>query len=245
MFHKKGKVKGWVQSNKWNYFVGEVWAEIFLELDFPKKGIVVEIAPGAVNKIGHALDFYGFSGTLYVIEPNTKALNSILGKYKKTLKKAKIIGIRGPLDKAISLLPEKVDVIVANHPLDDMLLGKSLSPSMFSKYFGEKYGSSIKRTRRLWNRISLDKKRLKKIKSEIIKEYASLFEKVRPNWVVISQYKSQFFQSHKIFAPDENGLDVLQKLRRKYVKKVVKTKLMGDIKHIEEPSRWLVLKNPR
>src|SRR3989344_8613381 len=92
------------------------WLRVFNFCNFPKSGKVVEIAPGKSNKITKALELYKFSGKLFLIEPDKKALNSLVKDCKKILPNSEIIPVPFPLNK-INL--PKVDAIVSNHPLDD------------------------------------------------------------------------------------------------------------------------------
>ncbi|MBI5148962.1 hypothetical protein HZA33_04755 [Candidatus Pacearchaeota archaeon] len=206
--------------DKWNRYIGTIWANIFLKCKLPKNGTVIEIAPGITNKISYGLSFVGFKGTIYVIEPEEYCLNCIVKNYRKKLKGCKIIPIQKTMEEAISILPKKVDAIIANHPLDDMILGNFLKSKSkkFVDYFGKKFGGDADRTRFLWNRLLKDKKLLEKIKIRLVLDWERLIKKTHPNFVVISQYISYYFRKNGIIAPDDNGLDVLMRIRKRYAK---------------------------
>ncbi len=120
---------------QWNQYLGDVWYQLIFSYRIPQNGVVVEIAPGDVEKVGLGFHKQGFSGTYYVIEPHQKSLETITAKYKKLMPSATIVPILKTVADAISELPTHVDAIVANHPLDDMIVGKSLNTEEFKDFF--------------------------------------------------------------------------------------------------------------
>ncbi|MBP7848240.1 hypothetical protein KA013_03435 [Patescibacteria group bacterium] len=84
---------------------------------------------------------YGFEGTLYVIEPDATALEVLLAKYKKILPAAHLIGIAKPLHEAKEILRDvHIDALLANHPLDDMVVANTLDSKEFVNLFEVEYG---------------------------------------------------------------------------------------------------------
>lgn len=229
-------------ATNWDKYIGAIWANIFIECNLPEKGIVVEIAPGVAEKIGRGLELYGFKGTLYVVEPEEFSLNEITRKYREHIPGCTVIPIQKTLREAIDILPKKVDAIVANHPLDDMILASFLMKKDFVEYFGEKFGTNFEKTKFFWNKIEENKIDLEKSKSEILEEWQTIIEKIKPSFLAIAQYRSYFFAKNKLFSPDKNAFDVLNLLRKKYSKydnkKIIKniTAFNADIAH------WMVLK---
>jgi len=199
------------------------WTKVFSSCNFPKSGKVVEIASGKNNKITKALSLYGFSGKLFLIEPDIKALNSLVKDCKKILPNSEIIPVPFPLNKVN--LP-KVDAIVSNHPLDDMLIGK------FIKDFDAYYNASPNEIKLTWRRIESNKLKLEKAKEIVFNEWIKLIEKTQPSKVIISQYESSFFKKHKIKSPDIHGYDILKRIKEKYNSKEIK-------------KRWLLISNPK
>jgi len=146
----------------WNHFMGAIWKEIFSNYNLKKDGTVIEIAPGSINKIGWGLSAYKFNGKLYIIEPDIHSIKSIVRQYKKILK-SEIKPVALSLDKAIQTLPKKVNAILANHPLDDMISGKLLTKKEFDRFFDITYkNASFKR--KIWEKIDSDKNKIKKAK---------------------------------------------------------------------------------
>jgi hypothetical protein len=68
-------------SESWNQYIGTIWQRLFEIYSLPITGTIVEVAPGEVNKIGHGLKNYQFSGKLYVVEPNGLACEKISQEY--------------------------------------------------------------------------------------------------------------------------------------------------------------------
>jgi hypothetical protein len=221
----------------WNQYMGAIWEDIFSRYSMKKKDLVVEVAPGKINKIGWGLKRYKFNGKVYIIEPDLKSLKSITAQYRKILN-AEVKGVGLTLDKSPKALPGKINALVANHPLDDMVSGKLLSKKGFDKFFDVEYKDASYK-RKLWNEIDKDKKKVEKAKKEVIEEWCKLIDSTHPDIVVIAQYESWFFKLNKIPQPDKHALDVLNAIKKKYSKYAVNLK---NNYYIENPKRWLVLK---
>ena len=226
-------------QNKWNSFIGNIWQDIFLQSGLKRQGTLIEIAPGSVNKIGSGLSNYGFNGVLYLVEPNLKSLNSIAEQYRQMLS-AKIIPINATLKEAIPSLPKKVNSIISNHPLDDMIIGKYLDEPEFDDLFDDHYdNASAKKTRGLWQRLE-NSGRIESIKKSVADEFSKLIAHTNPDQVVISQYESYFFKSNNLTAPDKHAFDVLQMIRSRYSRSSSNLCLE---RYVEDKDRWLILGN--
>lgn len=226
--------------SNWNKYIGEIWANILLKSKIQKKSTIIEVAPGSVNKIGYGLQLLGFEGILYVVEPNKRALNSIVKQYSLILNKAKIIPLPYKLNKILKHLPKKVDAIISNHPLDDMIIGKTLKSNQFKKLFNDFYGKIPSKTDILWRKLSKKGRTLEKIKKEITNEWANLINKVNPDLVIISQYESYFFKSNGISAPDKNAFEILIKIKARF-KEYLDEEIIRKERRIRDSNRWLVL----
>jgi len=202
-------------TNEWNAYIGSIWANILRQTEIPKKGTLIEVAPGEVNKIGRGLENYGFNGMVYLIEPNSQAIQRIKQSYSQSLN-AKIIPIQATLEQSISELPAKVDAILSNHPLDDMIIGKALSQKEFQTFFAAHYTNPVEATIKAWQSLESSPNLLKRAKEKVLQEWENLFKKTSPNIVIISQYRSYFFKKHKILSPDTNAYEVLQELKSRY-----------------------------
>jgi len=154
---------------------------------------------------------------------------------------ATIVPVQKTLDEA-DFLPIGVEAVIANHPLDDMIIGKSLDSEQFQDFFDDHYNNSCpEQTRDYWDKLENDEELLKKIKSEIVNEWLAFITKTKPALLAISQYKSYFFEKNKIPAPDRHALDVLNKIREKCRNTSESEVLIGLV---NDTSRWLVEQNP-
>jgi hypothetical protein len=232
-------------NGDWKKYVGSIWENLFIAVGAQQKGIVVEIAPGGVNKIGYGLASIDFQGTIYIIEPNEKALSKIVAEYEKIMPKVEIIKLQKKLGEAIEFLPQKVNLVLANHPLDDIIVGKIIDNAKFGSFFDDHYepNASPEKTRDLWKAIVSDKKKMLEVQNSVVEEFKELFQKTNPDFVIISQYKSYFFQSNRIFEPDEKAYEVIKLLRRMYKRSLVGSRIKE--KNISDLNRWLILKNPK
>ncbi len=122
------------RSDNWNKHIGQIWEDLFLSVSLPLNGVVIEVAPGDVPKVGIGLTNINFHGTLIIIEPEKESAKKISALYKKLLPKAQLIVMDSKLDDVINRLPKNVDLIASNHPLDDMLVGEYLGSSAFQDF---------------------------------------------------------------------------------------------------------------
>lgn len=226
---------GYTTEEHWNNYIGNIWKNVFSYTKMNKK-CIIEIAPGEMNKVGKGLQLYDFHGEFYVVEPNQIALKKIKSQCKK-IGISKIKGISRVLEKSIDKLPKKPSAIVANHILDDLLLGSILSPKEASIFFTNHYFKSPNKTRKIWSRIIQSKTLLDESKIDIVNQFKKIIEKIKPELVLIAQYKSYFFKNNNIHSPDKEALDILNMLRKEYASYEIRSKIPG----IKERGRWLIL----
>ena len=224
-------------NQNWNKYIGSIWARLLSNTSLPKQGNIVEIAPGDVNKLGYALSSCKFQGNLYVVEPNARALASIIRQYREALLKARVIPVHHTLREAVDYLPVK-PVIISNHPLDDMIIGKSLGRGS-DDFFSDHYDAPPEKTRVSWQELKAVPGELENAKLSVIGDWMNLFKKVKPRLVVISQYESYFFKNNNIREPDKHGFEVLQKIRKNCADKEIQ--ITDSINEIKDLSRWLAL----
>lgn len=205
-----------VDMDEWVESLGQMWDRVFLNYSLPKTGTVIEIAPGTIPKIGTALRQYGFSGTLYVVEPNKSALEKITKEYEKLLPEAHIIPVQSTLADCLPLLPDQVDGIVANHPLDDMIIGKTMQDEEFQKLFSDPHSGpdSVERLRMAWQRLNENKTRLSQVIQEVDGEWQALFKKTNPAFTAISQYESWGFRTGPLRYSNIHSMAALRQMKR-------------------------------
>jgi len=204
-------------SIDWNRVIGSIWHNVLLSLEVPRDGVIVEIAPGNVNKIGHGLSDYHFQGTIYLVEPNANVLTSITKQYQRCMPSVNVFPLAMTLEQVISHLPQRADAVITNHPLDDMIIGKSLDDTSFKSYFDDHYdGADADRTKMYWETLVRDKRLLKEIEMEVVNEWDLLIKSLKPKNLVISQYESYFFKVNGITEPDQEAFKVLKEIKGRY-----------------------------
>ncbi|NCN86793.1 hypothetical protein GW932_03090 [archaeon] len=224
----------------WNNYIGNIWYNLFVFFNLSKEGILVEIAPGEVNKIGLGLSKYNFSGTIYLVDICKNSLKKVVRKYKYSMPHAKIIPLCIPFGECFNYLPSKIDMLVSNHPLDDLIIGKSMSKKKINNFFSNHSNLLVSKTKKLWLDFESSKLNSLKIKRSVFDDWKNIIKKINPSFVIISQYESYFFKKNNLLSPDKHAFDILKKLRKFYYDKEVCMK--GKIENLIEYKRWLVLK---
>lgn len=204
-------------QDSWISHLSEGWNLVFKQGKLNPLGTVVEVAPGDVPKIGAALAEYGFQGSLYVVEPEPKALQKITSLYRMLMQGATIIPLPYLLEDVIPFLPEspfRIDAILANHPLDDMIVGEILQNEQVGDFFENCYENTAECAARVWDHIETNWPQVQAAKWEIAQQWKALIKHTNPRIVGISQYRSGFYASHCIHAPDEHAHELLCLLQR-------------------------------
>jgi hypothetical protein len=212
---------------QWNEYIGDIWADVLKGCALPDRGTLVEIAPGGTDKIGRGLKALGWQGTIYLVDPHREALEKTLHAYKALLPASRVIGIAAPCDEAP--LPPRMDALISNHPLDDMIIGHTLDADEFTSFFADHYASDPETTRSLWQKKS---EQIGAAVERTVSEWSTLMP--RAAVTVIAQYESSFFRQHQIDAPDRYAKVVLDRLRN-----ISRTALPTSAK-IADPQRWLI-----
>lgn len=198
----------------WISRLAEGWNLIFKQGQLNRLGTVVEVAPGDVAKIGTALSHYGFQGTLYVVEPEPRALKKITSLYRALLREANVIPLPHALEDAVHFLPVKIDALLANHPLDDMIVGEVLQGDQSAQFFEDCYENTPECAALVWRHLEEDLALIQAAKREITSQWKAMIERTQPQIVGISQYRSGFYASHEIHSPDEHAHELLCLLQK-------------------------------
>ncbi|MBK9041421.1 MAG: hypothetical protein IPL83_20075 [Bdellovibrionales bacterium] len=228
------------RSDNWNKHIGQIWEDLFLSVSLPLNGVVIEVAPGDVPKVGIGLTNINFHGTLIIIEPEKESAKKISALYKKLLPKAQLIVMDSKLDDVINKLPKNVDLIASNHPLDDMLVGEYLGSSAFQDFFNDHYNSPAEETRRIWQELEL-RSNINVLQARVAGSWNRVLADLHPKFLIISQYESFFFKSNGIASPDIHALNVL-KLIKKNTDPAYYQEIPVLNARINQPNRWVILK---
>ena len=180
--------------------IGTYWSNLFHKQNLSSKGTVVEVAPGDTLKIGYGLAQYGFCGTYYIIEPVLSVLRQVASSYKELMPHATFIPLPYKLKASIRFLPSNISMMVANHALDDMLVGEALKERAFQKLFTNHYHAPADLTKRVWEQIT-HSGRIEEYMQKVIASWKELNTK-QIGSTHIHQYDSYFFKQNGIQEPD-------------------------------------------
>lgn len=227
------------RSDDWNNHIGRIWEDLFISVSLPLDGVVVEVAPGDVPKVGIGLANIKFHGTLIIIEPEKESARKIAASYKKLLPHAQLIVLDSKLDDVVSNLPKNVDLIASNHPLDDMIVGEYLGSSAFQDFFNDHYNSPAEETRRIWQELEL-RSNINVFRARVAGSWNRVLIDLHPKFLIISQCESFFFKSNGITSPDIHALNVL-KLIKKNTDPAYYQEIPVLNARINQPNRWVIL----
>lgn len=181
-------------DEEWEWYIGKLYTKLIKgHCDF-KINTVVEFAPGFRHKIANALKDLNFEGTIYVIDSNKEALNYVKEKYEIILPKAKVICINKDLEIAIDDLPSEIDLFLANHSIDDMIIEEYLGEED-SKIAFDNTSLSKEKLLNKWDELEKDVYIQEKIKNIVYLKWLKLFNNVSIKLIVMSQYLSNEYFS--------------------------------------------------
>ncbi len=109
-------------DDEWEWYIGQIFSRLIENVcQFEIKN-VVELAPGFRYKIAYALKNVGFKGTLYVVDTNKEVLEYVAKKYQTLLPESKIVCVNECFENSFASLPNKIDLLLSNHCIDDMII---------------------------------------------------------------------------------------------------------------------------
>lgn len=179
-----------IADPEWEWYIGQLYYQLIKSFYDKEVSCVVELAPGFRHKIADALKEINFNGTLYVIDYSTDVLNYIKDKYKEILPDAKIICINKKFEESLDLIPNKIDLFLSNHSIDDLIISNYSSNYYSSETNNELLHDNLLE---LWERLYYDKNSLEVITNNLKKIYKELFSKKEIDLIIMSQYKSNSY----------------------------------------------------
>ncbi len=221
----------------WRDNVVDSWRNVFTTLRVPMDGVVIEVAPGEGTNVPMALASMGFKGTLFVIDPAEDVMYATTEPaYKKLLPEARIISVCQSLEDArtrselIQHYAKKglVDCLVANHVLDDMLIGQHLSrtmtPSQASLFFSNHYENNLQtaaKTSLAWQGLlgRQDGTTPEGVRSSIASEWVHFACDVGPRTVALADYPSAYFLMYGDALPALKHAEIQAQLAQKQITK--------------------------
>jgi len=192
-------------------YMGRIYYQIIKENQIDNINSVVEFAPGFRYKIALALKRLNFSGTIYIIDSNENVLEFVYEKYKSILPDAKIISINKDLIDSIDSLPDSVDLFLANHCIDDMIISKYLIGKKLEDAFNNTEDSK-KILIECWNNLKKEDNILFNINECVYNDLITFFQKINIRLIVMSQYKSGYYMNQKNYVEDLSGI-IFNKLK--------------------------------
>lgn len=242
----------------WDKYVAHVWYCLLYFMDFSPNANVIEIGPGGSLKMAHALRKLDFSGVLYLIEPSSLG-EKISDQYREMLPKAKVILVSKKISESISHFQNKIDFVIGNHVLDDMIMSHAETHLKKNGLFSwaEKKELSVDSVfKNKWQSIIADEKDLNKMKNKIRQELIFFITKVSPRAAILSQYPSLVLENEGLHLLNENSGDILKKIKKYYVKKLIPSnqiqKILNANKNYNFPllgqemlnaKNWMVIKS--
>jgi hypothetical protein len=220
-----------------------VWEALFRKTGLAPDAAIAEIAPGDEPKIALALEKMDFHGRIYLVEPHTRALASIVTFYRLLLPRATVVPVEKPIAQAYDLLPRKLDGVFANHPLDDMILEKFLETDAFHHVFTDLYDRPLAEMRALWDSLLAAPDTLLGILSEITGDWSNLIARLAPRRIGIAQYESMTLTQKGFTTPDRVAKACLEELKKSLG--ATPSVLNGILKERGSiPEQWLFLLGP-
>ena len=182
-------------------YMGKVYYNIMSVNDLSNIKTIVEFAPGFRWKIAYALKNINFSGTIFIIDSNKSVTEFVRKKYSEILPNSKIVVINKDLVDSIGLLPKNIDLFVANHCVDDMIISKYL----VGKKLEDAFNNTTKSKEILincWNELKEEDNLLFNIKENVYNDLTLFFESINFKFIIMSQYKSGYYMNQKNYVED-------------------------------------------
>lgn len=182
-------------------YMGKVYYHIINKCNLGNINTVVEFAPGFRWKIAYALKNINFKGTIFIIDSNKSVIDFVKKKYSEILPNSKIIAINEDLADSINFLPHNIDLFLANHCIDDMIISKYLVNKKLESAFNntEKSKSILVNC---WNELRKKEAVLFNIKERVYNDLIYFFENVNFKFIIMSQYKSAYYMNQKNYVED-------------------------------------------
>jgi hypothetical protein len=203
-------------DDAWDRKVGAIWARILRVHAVDPEGELAEAGPGFTLKIGLGLKEYGFRGLLYVIEPDARAREWIVPRYRDLLPRARVIPVASRLGSSASALPPRLDALLMNHLLDDLVLEAATPEKRRGAIFGNMHrGARCRRdVRSTWHRLAMRPAEFAAASRSVIDALCLVCRQNRPKLLGISQYPSWFQARHGLSAVDRMVAPLLHQLVR-------------------------------
>ncbi len=199
----------------WDRYMAHVWQPLLERFGAAQAKTIVEVAPGNSSKLGLALAELHFCGELFLVEPSA-AGNYILAHYQALLPTAKVTLISKKLGDSLSDLPSRPGLLIANHPLDDMLLAVEASPESLAQLFDSSLAPTeivSNQFRGRWTEISANIEHLDTIANAVYAEWLNAINIIKPSGILVSQYGSSALKNAHMDDLNASAKSILRRLQ--------------------------------
>lgn len=200
----------------WDQYMANVWQPLLERFGVAHAECIVEVAPGPSSKIGLALSALDYSGALLLIEPDASIGATIAARYQALMPRANVVLITKKLGEAGPEIAYRPDLILANHPLDDMLLAVQASSHLLSQLFGgglAEDGNIADEWRTHWAHISSHSERLEAAMQAVFAEWSAAIDAMKPKGIVVSQYGSSALKNADMDDLNASAKSILRRLQ--------------------------------
>ena len=175
-------------------YMGKVYYHIINASNLGNIKTVVEFAPGYRWKIAYALKNINFEGTIYIIDSNKSVIDFVTKKYKEILPNSNIVAVNEDLVASIKYLPKDIDLFLANHCVDDMIISKYLTGKNLEDAFNNTEESKNILIN-CWKELKEEDNTLYNIKENVYNDLVNFFESIKFGFIIMSQYKSAYYMN--------------------------------------------------
>jgi hypothetical protein len=179
-------------ADRWSALLGQAWAEMLRGRRLSPSGTVVEVGPGFTDKVARALAALDFRGLVVLVEPNAAAAAWAYECYRRRLPHAEVQVVPRPVPDGKIPSGRRVDALVANHFLDDLILNAALSPDACTEIFASMTaGSPCSRAFvARWRGLLVRSGELTRLTSRVAEQFTNYVAELRPRLVLLNQYRS-------------------------------------------------------
>lgn len=225
------KVKDNIADDEWEWYISKLFSKIIEKISKDKIKNVVEIAPGFRYKIAYALKWRNFDGNLYIIDSNKDVIDYVKQKYTSILPKAKIICINKEFELAFNNVPNKIDLLLSNHCIDDMIISEFMKSDYTENLINQNFKDILTNA---WIELGKDDTKINEISNKIFSIFEKFFSNKKIENIIISQYKSNLYFKDEFKEMDEITAKIFNKIKNlvnmdeEYINKILNFYPFGD-----------------
>lgn len=212
----------------WNKYLAHIWYNFIYYAEIKETGTIIEIAPGTSPKIAMALQKMSFKGSVYLVEPYKKALQTITSIYQQCLPHANIIPVEATLFDSLHQLPKNPKLLVSHHPIDDMIIASQIANN-WDSYFDWVHDDKLlvkTNFKEVWLELQQSPDKLNHVIHQISKEWIQAIEVLKPDFTMLSQYPSLVFENDSLSLKE---LNLISQMTFKQIKQYFKENLENEV----------------